>query len=247
MDTPVKESAPEQHTTAIFVGNLNGFSSGICWFPREKSRGAHTRVIGRSMMLNSSIWSGLLGGREVSAVYPALNYPLPETERIAVVGAQLRAERRVRSYLHWQTRDLEAWRPQALAGHRTELFAIGELRRRQFVPLLDLMFPLVVLSSLREGPLSDEQHDRLWTLYGLPVYEQIRGADETLLGWECDAREGWHLALDAIGDPALTEDRVRAAGWRGDEIHDRCACGETCPRLVVEVRQSALSMAAGAD
>jgi len=40
---------------------------------------------------------------------------------------------------------------------------------------------------------------------------------------------------------------VRAAGWRGDEIHDRCACGETCPRLVVEVRQSALSMAAGAD
>jgi hypothetical protein len=199
------------------------------------------------MMLNASVWSGLLGRREVSAVYPALSYPLSEAERIAVVGAQLRAERRVRSYLHWRTPDLEAWRPQALAGHRTELFAIGELRRRQFVPLLDLTFPLLVLSSLREGPLSDEEHDRLWTLYGLPVYEQIRGADEVLLGWECDARDGWHLALNASGDPMLTLDRVRAAGWRGRQTHDRCACGETCHRLMVELRQSALSMAAGAD
>jgi hypothetical protein len=199
------------------------------------------------MMLNASVWSGLLGRREVSAVYPALNYPLSEAERIAVVGAQLRAERRVRSYLHWRTPDLEAWRPQALAGHRTELFAVGELRRRQFVPLLDLTFPLLVLSSLREGPLSDEEHDRLWTLYGLPVYEQIRGADEMLLGWECDAREGWHLALNASGDPMLTLDRVRAAGWRGKQTHDRCACGENCHRLMVELRQSALSMAAGAD
>jgi hypothetical protein len=199
------------------------------------------------MMLNASVWSGLLGRREVSAVYPALNYPLSEAERIAVVGAQLRAERRVRSYLHWRTPDLEAWRPQALAGHRTELFAVGELRRRQFVPLLDLTFPLLVLSSLREGPLSDEEHDRLWTLYGLPVYEQIRGADEMLLGWECDAREGWHLALNASGDPMLTLDQVRAAGWRGKQTHDRCACGETCHRLMVELRQSALSMAAGAD
>jgi hypothetical protein len=199
------------------------------------------------MMLNASAWSGLLGRREVSAVYPALSYPLPQAERIAVVGVQLRAERRVRSYLHWRTPDLEAWRPQALAGHRMELFAIGELRRRRFVPLLDLTFPLVVLSSLREGPLSCEQHDRLWTLYGLPVYEQIRGADEALIGWECDAREGWHLAPNACGDPALALDRVRAAGWRGNEIHDRCACGEICHRLVVDVRQNALSMAAGAD
>ena len=198
-------------------------------------------------MIDASVWGGLLGRREVTAVYPALNYPLPEAERIAVVGGQLRAERRVRSYLHWRTPDLEAWRPQALAGHRMELFAIGELRRRRFVPLLDLTFPLVVLSSLREGPLSSEQHERLWTLYGLPVYEQIRGAGETLIGWECDAREGWHLAPNAKEDPALALDRVRAAGWRGNEIHDRCACGEICHRLVVDVRQSALSMAAGAD
>jgi hypothetical protein len=199
------------------------------------------------MMLSASAWSGLLGRREVSAGYSALDYPLPGAERIAVAGTRLRAERRVRSYLHWRTPDLEAWRPQALAGHRAELFAIGELHRRQMPPLLDLTFPLVVLSSLREGPLSSEQHDRLWSLYGLPVYEQIRGADETLLGWECDARDGWHLALNADGEPKLTVDRVRAAGWISDEIEDRCACGETSLRLVIQARENALSMASGAD
>ena len=114
-------------------------------------------------MLDASLWSGLLGRREVTAVYPALNYPLPEAERIAVVGVQLRAERRVRSYLHWRTPDLEAWRPQALAGHRTELLAIGELRRRRFVPLLDLTFPLVVLSSLPNHEDSDHQATRAFS------------------------------------------------------------------------------------
>ena len=199
------------------------------------------------MLLNASAWNGLLGRRAVPADYAALDYPLPGAERIAVVGARLRAERRVRSYPHWRTPDLEAWRPQALAGHRSELFAIGKLRRRELLPLPDLKFPLVVLSSLREGPLSSEQHDRLWTLYGLPVYEQIRGTDDTLLGWECDAREGWHLALKSDGEPRLTVERVRAAGWRGSETHGRCACGESCPRLVVEVHENALSMASGAD
>ncbi len=164
-----------------------------------------------------------------------------------MVGARLRPERRVRSYPHWQSAELEAWRPEALAGHRSELFAVGELRRQGFIPLKALKFPLVVLSSLREGPLSSEQHDRLWSLYGLPLYEQIRGADEALLGWECDARDGWHLAPNADADPRLALQRLRASGWNGRKIHDRCACGETCRRLVVEAREESLAMAAGAE
>lgn len=199
------------------------------------------------MLVKRSVWSGLLGRREVSTGYPALDYPLPGAERVAVVGARLRAERRVHSYLHWRTPELEAWRPQSLAGHRSELFAIGELRRRGFLPLAELTFPLVVLSALREGPLRSEQHDRLWALYGLPVYEQIRGADESLLGWECDARDCWHLALNAGIDPRMTVERVRAAGWRGNEILDHCACGEMCLRLLVDAQESALPLASGAD
>jgi hypothetical protein len=202
------------------------------------------------MLLDAFVWSGLHGRRELSASYPALDYPLSEASRIAVIGVQVRADWRVRSYPHWRTSELEAWRPQALAGHRSELLSIGELRRRQFLPLRELAFPLVVFSALHEGPLSDEQRDRLWRLYGLPVYEQIRGADETLHGWECDAHEGWHLAPDAADNSKLAAGRIRAAGWRGGEVNGRCACGKAGPRLLVEVRENArenaLSRAAGA-
>lgn len=198
-------------------------------------------------MLTATALTDWLGLREECESLPALEYPLPGVERIAVVGVRLRPERSVRSYPHWQTAELEAWRPEALAGRRSELFAIGELRRQEFIPLRDLRFPLVVLSSLREGPLSSEQHDRLWALYGLPVYEQIRGADEALLGWECDAREGWHLDENADGDPRLTVQRLCAAGWSGRKIQDRCACGQTCLRLVADVSQERLAMAAAAE
>lgn len=199
------------------------------------------------MMLSVAGWNGLLGRREVRGGLPSLNYPLPGAQRIAVVGTRMRAERRVRSYPHWRTPELEAWRPQALAGHRSELFAIGELRRKQFIPLKDLDFPLIVLSSLREGPLTSEEHDRLWSLYGLPIYEQIRSVEEVLLGWECDAKDGWHLALNSSAEPKLSLERIRAASWQGRQIQDRCACGETCLRLVVEARESCLSLDAGAD
>jgi len=199
------------------------------------------------MLFNASKWSGLLVRRGNPSSGAALEYPLSGAERIAVIGARLRAERRVRSYVHWRTAELEAWRPQALAGHRSELFAIGDMRQRQVLQLPDLAFPLLVLSSLREGPLSSDEHDQLWALYGLPVYEQIRSADETLLGWECDARDGWHLPENAGTNPALTLDRVLAAGWQCRELDDRCACGEACLRLVVEARESVLSMASAGD
>jgi|GEM_PF-2106361 len=198
-------------------------------------------------MVTASAWSGWLVKAQDNTGLPALDYPLPGAERVAVLGTRLRAERNVRSYVYWRTAELEDWRPDALAGHRSELFAIGELRRREFMALKGLRFPLVVFSALREGPLSTEQLDRLWDLYGLPVYEQIRGADETLLAWECPARNGWHVALDRDGEPQLTLERVRAAGWRGRFVRGRCACGETCLRLLVESRSECLSLAAGAD
>ncbi len=197
-------------------------------------------------MLNASHWSGLLGWHEDGCGAAALAYPLPGAERIAVIGTRLRLERRVRSYLHWSTPELEAWRPQALAGHRSELFTIGELRRRRFLPLADLSFPLVVLSSLREGPLSSGELDRLWSLYGLPAYEQIRDADETLLAWECDARAGWHLTAHAGEDAAFAAERLQAAGWPGKPGDDPCACGETTAMLAAPAQHNVLVMACGA-
>lgn len=186
-------------------------------------------------MLSATVRNGILGRMRESGALPALEYPLPAVGRVAVVGTRLGTEPGVRSFPHWSTPDLERWKPQALAGRRSELFAMGALRRQGYLALPELRFPLVVLSSLPEGPLSAQQHERLWWLFELPVYEQIRGADDTLLGWECDARHGWHLACDANGSPKVTLDALRAEGWPGAQSHGLCGCGKTCLRLILEL------------
>jgi hypothetical protein len=178
---------------------------------------------------------------------PELAYPLRGAERIAVVGTRVRAGRGVRSFPYWSSAELEAWRPRALAGHRSELLALGELRRQAFIPLRDLCFPLLVFSALREGPLGAWEHDRLWNLYGLPVYEQIRGENEALLAWECDARDGWHVAGDAQGNPVLTARQLRTAGWDVELARGLCACGRTGPRIAPLVREERVRMASCAD
>lgn len=185
-------------------------------------------------MSSSIVRNGFLGRMRESPALPALEYPLPTVGRVAVVGTRLGAETDVRSFPHWSTPDLESWKPQALAGRRSELFAMGSLRRQGYLALPELRFPLVVLSSLPEGPISAAQHERLWWLFELPVYEQIRGADDTLLGWECDARNGWHLVCDENGSPKVTLDELREEGWLGAHARGLCGCGKTCLRLVVE-------------
>ena len=184
-------------------------------------------------MLTASVRKSLFGPPKATAALPRLDYPLPAAARIAVVGARLADEPAVRSFPHWSTHNLESWKPQALAGPRSELFAIGALRRQGYVALPGLCFPLVVLSSLEEGPLTYAHHERLWSLFELPVYEQIRGAGEVLVGWECDAREGWHLACDAHGKPLLTLAQLHASGWQGVHSHGSCSCGRTGLRLTV--------------
>jgi len=185
-------------------------------------------------MLSPIARHGLRAHWRADAALPALEYPLPAAERIAVVGARFAAQPGVRSFHHWRTPDLEAWRPQALAGPRAELFAIGALRRQQYLALPELRFPLVVFSALPEGPLSPEHHERLWQLFGLPVYEQIRGEDECLLGWECDARDGWHLACEADGAPRLLLLDQPPARWRGSLSQGLCGCGRSGLKLIVD-------------
>ena len=194
-------------------------------------------------MLGATVWNGFVGRAREAAAVPALAYPLPGVDRVAVVGARLAAEPGVRSFPHWSTPELEGWRPKALAGRRSELFAIGALRRQGYLTLAELRFPLVVFSSLPDGPLSPAEHERLWSLFELPVYEQIRGEGETLLAWECDARDGWHLACGPNGTPKLLLSAVLAEGWQGAHVRGVCGCGKTCLRLIVrpKVRRRALA------
>jgi phenylacetate-coenzyme A ligase PaaK-like adenylate-forming protein len=94
------------------------------------------------------------------------------------------------------------------------------------------------------GVLTSEDRDLLWTRFGVPVYEQLRGLGRELLAAECDAHEGLHIreedavfeqgdellmtSLTNLSNPVL---RLRT-GLRGKITTKLCGCGETGSRLV---------------
>lgn len=81
-------------------------------------------------------------------------------------------------------------------------------------------YPVIVLSRVHEGLLSEEDRDQLWDRFGVPVFEYLLDAAGQIVAEECEAHEGLHL---------------RRGVW--DEVpgtltREPCPCGKTTPRLL---------------
>lgn len=112
--------------------------------------------------------------------------------------------------------DLNRFRPASIAaGFHTFALIAHHLRRRTLT--FELSSPLLVFSSPEKGPLTSFQHDQLWAWFGLPIYEQIRGAAGQLLAESCDAHGDFHLRTH---DPSPLS--LEPAG-------QPCFCGRTDP------------------
>jgi len=81
-----------------------------------------------------------------------------------------------------------------------------------------------VFTRPRESRLTGEHHEQLWKWFSLPAFEQVRGASDELLAYECEAREGFHLAPG-----------VRASLLGGAPCKQECPCGESAPRMRPDV------------
>jgi hypothetical protein len=125
----------------------------------------------------------------------------------------------------------------AAAPHR--LISLGVARSRP-----KLTHSIVAFVGPEFGALTPEDRDLLWTCFGVPVYEQLRGLGRELLAAECDAHEGLHIREeDAVfeeGDELLVTSlrnlshpvlRLRT-GLRGKITTKLCGCGEPGPRLI---------------
>ncbi len=146
---------------------------------------------------------------------PQLHYPLPGRPRVAVLAARLRSGGGVRCFPQWTCHQLMRAAPETIAAPLKDLLEVARLRDEGFLPGLNLELPLIVLSSLRSGPMTPEERSRLWNAFGLPFYEQLRDDEGRLLAYECDARAGFHW----VGEESL-ERAPRP---------QRCACGLPAP------------------
>lgn len=150
---------------------------------------------------------------------PALQYPLSPEPRVAVFEMELAMRRGKVFPADWTEAQLETFQPEALAGSFDQLMRVSALLREGRLHLPDLSLPLVAITRPHEDRLSVEQQNELWACFQLPVFEQIRDASGELLAYECEARDGFHVASE-----------FRPTGiWR--ITTERCDCGLATMRM----------------
>lgn len=148
-----------------------------------------------------------------------LHYPLNPMPRIAVLGLDGPHCRGVLARREWTEQDLQKFRPQALAGWWNDLAEVARqwLNGRLELPSLDS--PLLVFVRPEAAPLPERCHDLLWEWFRLPVFEQIRTPAGRLLAYECEARDGFHIACPEAAHAIPLSEPL----WRP------CPCGSAAP------------------
>jgi hypothetical protein len=79
------------------------------------------------------------------------------------------------------------------------------------------VYPVMIFTGPCHGVLTEEDRNRVWRRWGVPVYEQRLDSDGCVVAEECDAHEGLHL--------------LAAGSWDGAVEHRLCGCGIEGPMI----------------
>jgi hypothetical protein len=146
-------------------------------------------------------------------------FPLPVAARIALLEANFRTDRNIRAFAIGDLPSLRAWAPEALVLPLDLALSLADQKRRGLFDLPGLNTAIVVLTSIDDSPLAGHHRDLLWSAFGVPVFEQLRAPDGTVVARECEVHDGLHFEPDEL--PSLS----------GEIVTDMCACGSEKPRL----------------
>ena len=122
-----------------------------------------------------------------------LFYPLAALPRTAILAPGFEENRRLRIFDQAPWRSLARWKPQAIAGPAGALRALALAVRQGQVSLPPLTYPAVVFTGIEHGLLYASDRDLLWRVFGVPLFEQLRGLGGELLAAECEAHHGLHV------------------------------------------------------
>jgi hypothetical protein len=172
-------------------------------------------------------WFSLGEGEAEDVRRHALHYPLSPQPRVTALGWRFHPTRHLRCLPEWTTRELEATAPQALAASPADLLLTAALRKEGVLRLPDLEYPLVALLSPGHAPLTDAELDELYCHFGLPIQQQFRDSEGSLLAYDCEAGRGFHLAHPGAHLPGMTP------------REGSCPCGDPAPRLETQSKARA--------
>jgi hypothetical protein len=150
---------------------------------------------------------------------PVLVYPIPPAPPTAILVDGFRSSGNVRVFEKGWSQEVANFRPAAIAAGPAQLDAL------RGTPIPSLRNAVIALVRPNEPRLTEEDRERLWRAFRVPVFEQRIDASGRLLASECEAHDGLH-----IESPGLPPQK-------GEVLETSpCGCGRSTPRLVAPER-----------
>jgi hypothetical protein len=166
----------------------------------------------------------------------AFVFPISPAPRTAVLvpwfrqGTFSRAIRSnpIRIFEHGWCSEAAAFQPAAIAATYAQLEALmtGAVSP-PIQPFIGksgnswLTHAVIVLLKPRDALLAEEQRERLWRAFRVPVFQQIIGNSGELLAAECEVHDGLHIV-----SPRFKTQREAVS-------REPCPCGRQTPRVGV--------------
>jgi hypothetical protein len=176
-------------------------------------------------------------------------FPLPWHGLLALVDTSLRGPADAANFRSADLSAIEAFEPHSIALPLSVALAYAAQRLAEANFLPGLRSAIVVLSSLETpcGPMTDDHRDLLWRAFGLPVFEQLLGADSRVVARECEVHDGLHAErLSVHPETGETVILGQATGYSAEIVTGHCDCGLETPRIrnLVRLRERAATAAA---
>ncbi len=143
---------------------------------------------------------------------PVLVYPIPPAPKTAVLISGFRSTANIRVFENGWNEEAATFAPAAIAATPAQLHALPSIP--------SLRNALIALIRPNEPSLSEEDRERLWRAFRVPVFEQRIDDSCNLLAAECEAHDGLHIESEL-------------SPRQGELIETApCGCGRTTPRLI---------------
>jgi hypothetical protein len=150
---------------------------------------------------------------------PVLVYPIPPAPPTAILVDGFRSSGNIRVFAKGWSEEVANFQPAAIAAAPAQLDALCG------TPIPSLRNALIALVRPNEPRLTEEDRERLWRAFRVPVFEQRIDESGCLLAAECEAHDGLHV--ESPGVPAQSGEVLETAP---------CGCGRTTPRLTAPER-----------
>jgi hypothetical protein len=188
----------------------------------------------------------------INPALQAFRSPLNHTPKTAILMAGFQQTSGVKVIGRNWSQGVKCFRASALAAPLRvlrELAAFVETGEQEISGLKHFVIPF---TGGEQGELRDEDRERFWRVFQVPLFEQRLSFDGQVIAYECEAHSGMHILPEraAFEETANSELLLTSltdlrhptlrVGTRtsGTIQHECCDCGNATPRLV-GVRQLA--------